>query len=64
MCVQVNISLCVCMCTYVCAGSAHAQDIYKFTRMAIDKAVNLTRYEVPRGIYVMCMLLACAGHMC
>ena len=30
-------------------GSAHAQDIYKFTRMAIDTNVSMTRYEVPRG---------------
>ena len=30
-------------------GSAYAQDIYKFTRMAISTEVSMTKYEVPRG---------------
>ncbi|XP_019852740.1 PREDICTED: DNA-dependent protein kinase catalytic subunit [Amphimedon queenslandica] len=30
-------------------GSVYAQDIYKYTRMAIDPLANLTRYEVPRA---------------
>ena len=33
-------------------GSSYAQDIYKFTRMAIDTNVSMTRYEVPRGIVI------------
>ena len=33
-------------------GSEHAQNIYKFSKMAIDPKVSHSRYEVPRGIYV------------
>ena len=33
----------------VAEGSEYAQDIYKFSRMAVDPAVSHSRYEVPRG---------------
>ena len=33
-------------------GSEFAKDIYKFTRMAVDKNVHQSRYEVPRGWYL------------
>ena len=31
------------------SGSIYAQDIYNFTRRAIDPEASLTRYDVPRG---------------
>ncbi|KAK3728491.1 hypothetical protein QZH41_002352 [Actinostola sp. cb2023] len=31
-------------------GSRYAKDIYGFARRAIDPQVQLSRYEVPRGI--------------
>ena len=34
-------------------GSTYAQDIYKFTRMAISTEVSMTKYEVPRGNVIM-----------
>ena len=40
----------------VAEGSEYAQDIYKFARMAIDPKVSLSRYEVPRGIYIYMQL--------
>lgn len=44
------------LCFRLSSGSAYAQDIYKFSRMAIDPQVSLTRYEVPRGEteYILC----------
>ena len=33
--------------------STHIQDIYKFTRMSIDHNAALTRYEVPRGKFLL-----------
>ena len=38
-------------------GSEHAQNIYKFSKMAIDPKVSHSRYEVPRGIYVISELI-------
>ena len=38
---------------FTLVGSTYAQDIYKFTRMAISTEVSMTKYEVPRGNIIM-----------
>ena len=35
-------------------GSPHAENIYKFTRMAIDPNITHTRFHVPRGMFIVC----------
>ena len=36
-------------CCFDCSDAKHSYDIYKYTKMAIDPAVPVVRYEMPRS---------------